>query len=64
MLTSKSSLEHHHLWKAYSRVAKGDAGADLIAFLKVSNLSVVNISSTAETAFQSSFPPDWPEVEL
>ncbi|KAG9567676.1 alcohol oxidase, partial [Aureobasidium melanogenum] len=41
-----------------------DAGADLIAFLKVSNLSVVNISSTTEHAFQSTFPSDWPEVEL
>ncbi|KAG9853152.1 alcohol oxidase, partial [Aureobasidium melanogenum] len=41
-----------------------DAGADFVGFLKVSNLSVVNISSTTGNAFQSNFPSDWPEVEL
>ncbi|KAK6003402.1 hypothetical protein QM012_009173 [Aureobasidium pullulans] len=41
-----------------------DAGADLIAFLKVSNLSWTNMSKTAEASFAANFPSDWPEVEL
>ncbi|KAH0344604.1 alcohol oxidase, partial [Aureobasidium melanogenum] len=39
-------------------------GADMIGFLKVSNLSWVNMSSTTKADFQINFPSDWPEVEI
>ncbi|KEQ66145.1 alcohol oxidase [Aureobasidium melanogenum CBS 110374] len=47
-----------------SGMLTSDAGADFVGFLKASNLSVVNISSTAQNAFQTNFPSDRPKVEV
>ncbi|THW08922.1 putative choline dehydrogenase [Aureobasidium pullulans] len=39
-------------------------GADIVGFLKVTNQSWANMSSTTAHDFQTTFPADWPEIEI
>ncbi|THW55089.1 hypothetical protein D6D20_09745 [Aureobasidium pullulans] len=39
-------------------------GGDIVGFLKVTNQSWANMSSTTAHDFQTTFPADWPEIEI
>lgn len=36
----------------------------MIGFLKISDLSLTNMSSATEADLRTTFPSDWPEIEL
>ncbi|TIA30100.1 hypothetical protein D6C78_09814 [Aureobasidium pullulans] len=49
---------------SYDYIIVGGNGGDIVGFLKVTNQSWANMSSTTAHDFQTTFPADWPEIEI